>query len=61
MKLMIHAETILFALSYIETLRVLMEHANKDESRAQLFEDYYNLVTPRFAEIYADWSIRRSA
>lgn len=57
MKLMVHAETILFALSYIETLRVLMEHANKDSSRSQLFEDYHKLVTPRFAEIYTDWSM----
>lgn len=57
-KLMVHAETILDALSYIETLRVLMKHANKDDSRAKLFQDYYNLVKPRFAAIYTDWSVR---
>jgi alkylation response protein AidB-like acyl-CoA dehydrogenase len=58
MKLMVHAETILFALSYIEVLRVLMKHANKDDSRIQLFNDYYKLVKPRFAGIYEDWSLR---
>jgi 3-(methylthio)propanoyl-CoA dehydrogenase len=58
MKLMIHAETIMFALSYIEVLRVLMKHANKDDSRVELFNDYYKLVKPRFAAIYSDWSLR---
>ena len=57
-KLMIHAETIAQALSYIETLRVLMKHANKDDSRSDLFNRYYKLVSPRFAAIYEDWSIR---
>lgn len=58
MKLMVHAETIMFSLSYIEVLRVLQQHATKDESRAQLFEDYYKLIKPRFAAIYEDWSLR---
>jgi hypothetical protein len=58
MKLMVHAETIMYSLSYIETLRVLMLHANKDESRQELFKDYYKLVRPRFAAIYEDWSLR---
>lgn len=58
MKLMVHAETIMYALSYIETLRVLMNHANKDTSRAALFDNYYKLVKPRFAHIYEDWSLR---
>jgi alkylation response protein AidB-like acyl-CoA dehydrogenase len=58
MKLMVHAETIMYSLSYIETLRVLMLHANKDESRQDLFKDYYKLVRPRFAAIYEDWSLR---
>ncbi|MDP7320035.1 MAG: acyl-CoA dehydrogenase family protein [Bacteriovoracaceae bacterium] len=58
MKLMVHAETIMYALSYIEVLRVLMKHANQDESRAELFHDYYRLVKPRFAAIYEDWSLR---
>lgn len=55
MKLMIHAETITQALSYIETLRVLQSHANKDSSRQDLFNRYYKLVKPRFAAIYEDW------
>jgi alkylation response protein AidB-like acyl-CoA dehydrogenase len=58
MKLMVHAETIMYSLSYIETLRVLMLHANKDDSRKELFQDYYKLVRPRFAGIYEDWSLR---
>ncbi len=58
MKLMVHAETIMYALSYIETLRVLMKHANKDKARATLYNDYSMLVAPRFAGIYTDWSIR---
>lgn len=58
MKLMVHAETILFALSYIETLRVLMKHANMEDARIELFQNYYKLVKPRFAAIYTDWSIR---
>ena len=55
MKLMIHAETITQALSYIETLRVLQSHANKDSSRQDLFNRYHKLVKPRFAAIYEDW------
>ncbi len=58
MKLMVHAETIMYALSYIEVLRVLMKHANKNQERAELFHDYYKLVRPRFAAIYEDWSLR---
>ncbi len=54
-KLMIHAETIAEGLSYLETLRVLMKHANQDDSRVNLFERYYKLVSPRFARIYDDW------
>ncbi|MCT4641789.1 MAG: acyl-CoA dehydrogenase family protein [Bacteriovoracaceae bacterium] len=54
-KLMIHAETITQALAYIETLRVLMEHAKIDNSREDLFNRYYKLVAPRFAAIYEDW------
>jgi alkylation response protein AidB-like acyl-CoA dehydrogenase len=54
-KLMIHAETIAMALSFIETLRVLQKHANKDSSRQDLFDRYHKLVAPRFASIYEDW------
>jgi alkylation response protein AidB-like acyl-CoA dehydrogenase len=55
MKLTIHAETIAMALSFIETLRVLQIHANKDASRQDLFDRYSKLVAPRFAGIYEDW------
>ena len=54
-KLMVHAETITQALSYIETIRVLAKHAEKDESRADLFNRYVKLVAPRFAAVYEDW------
>ena len=37
--LMIHAETLCAALSYMETLRVLCEHATTDEERSDLFSD----------------------
>ncbi|TDJ03765.1 MAG: hypothetical protein E2O68_09410, partial [Deltaproteobacteria bacterium] len=56
--LMEHAETLCQASSYMETLRVLAEHANKDESRADLFYRYKRLVTPRIKAIYCDWDIR---
>lgn len=55
-KLMVHAETLTQALSYMETLRVLCEHANKDKARADLFFRYQKLVTPRLEAIYSDWS-----
>ena len=55
MKLMIHAETIALAMSYIETLRVLQIHANKDSSRQDLFNRYAKHVAPRFASVYEDW------
>ena len=55
-KLMAHAETLTQALSYMETLRVLCEHANKDKARADLFYRYQKLVTPRLEGIYADWN-----
>ncbi|MDH5580351.1 MAG: acyl-CoA/acyl-ACP dehydrogenase [Bdellovibrionales bacterium] len=57
-KLMTHAETLCQALSYTETLRVLCDHANQDQQRVKLFNDYYTLVYPRLEAIYADWSIR---
>ncbi len=55
-KLMAHAETLTQALAYMETLRVLCEHANIDKNRADLFFRYKRLVTPRLEAIYADWS-----
>ncbi len=57
-ELMIHAETICWALCYTETLRVLCDHANKDESRVDLFKRYHRLVEPRLEAIYKDWEIR---
>lgn len=57
-ELMTHAETICWALSYTETLRVLCHHANLDEERAELFNDYLTLVEPKLCAIYKDWEIR---
>ncbi len=56
-RLMTHAETLCQAMSYLETLKVLANHASKDEARGALFYRYLKLVTPRFAAIYADWKI----
>jgi len=56
--LMEHAETLCQASVYMETLRVLAEHANKDQSRSKLFYKYKTLVTPRLKAIYCDWDIR---
>lgn len=56
--LMEHAETLCQALSYMETLRVLCHHADKDQSRADLFHRYYRLIMPRMEAIFTDWEIR---
>jgi hypothetical protein len=56
--LMIHAETLCQALSYMETLRVLCDHANKDANRSELFHKYLKIVQPRLEGIYTDWAIR---
>lgn len=56
--LMIHAETLTQALSYMETLRVLCDHANKDSGRAELFYRYHKLIQPRMEAIYKDWTVR---
>ena len=56
-KLMVHAETLCQALSYLETLKVLAKHATKDEARSELYYAYLKLVTPRFAAIYTDWKL----
>jgi len=56
--LMEHAETLCQASTYMETLRVLAEHANKEETRSDLFYRYKQLVTPRLKAIYCDWDIR---
>ena len=57
-KLMVHAETICEGLSYLETLRVLANHAYKDEDRTKLYFDYKVLVLPRLTRIYHDWDLR---
>jgi alkylation response protein AidB-like acyl-CoA dehydrogenase len=54
-RLMVHAETLCQALSYLETLKVLSHHARKDEARGPLYHSYLRLVVPRLAGIYADW------
>ncbi|MBK25157.1 MAG: hypothetical protein CME70_14280 [Halobacteriovorax sp.] len=56
--LMEHAETLCQALSYMETLRVLAEHADKDSSRSKLFHRYKLLIEPRLEAIYTDWKLR---
>jgi hypothetical protein len=54
-RLMIHAETLCQAISYIETLRVLSAHTAIDSSREDLFNRYAKLVAPRFEAIFSDW------
>ncbi|MDC1174284.1 acyl-CoA dehydrogenase family protein [Bacteriovoracaceae bacterium] len=58
--LMEHAETLCQALCYMETLRVLCDHANKDSSRKALFDRYLRLVKPRLEAIYTDWDLRKA-
>ena len=53
--LMIHAETITQAQSYIETLEVLSRHADMDASREILCSNYINLIQPRLKAIYETW------
>ncbi len=55
--LMMHAETLQQALSYIEVLSILAQHAEKDAPRADLFYRYQRLVQPRLAGIYTDWKL----
>lgn len=55
--LMTHAETLCQALCYLETMRVLTDHADKDESRVDLLKRYRKLVAPRLAGIYTDWRL----
>ena len=57
-ELMTHAETLCQAMCYLETVRVLCDHANKDESRVELFERYTKIIEPRLEAIYKDWEIR---
>jgi len=57
-KLMVHAETLIQALSYIETLRVLSVHSKNNPKYKKLFRDYHDLVYPRLQGIYSDWDLR---
>jgi alkylation response protein AidB-like acyl-CoA dehydrogenase len=57
-KLMVHAETLIQALSYIETLRVLSVHSKNEPKYKKLFQDYHDLIYPRLQAIYCDWEIR---
>lgn len=57
-ELMTHAETLCQALSYMETVRVLAIHGEKDSTRIDLFKRYVRLVTPRLEAIYIDWDLR---
>lgn len=57
-ELMTHAETLTQALSYMETLRVLAIHVQKDKSRSELFANYKLLIKPRLSAIYEDWELR---
>ena len=59
-RLMTHAESICEGLSYLETLRVLAQHALKDDKRTKLYFDYKSLVLPRLVRIYNDWELRSS-
>lgn len=56
--LMEHAETLCQALCYMETLRVLCSHSNKDKERVVLFNRYRKVVCPRLEAIYKDWELR---
>ncbi|MBF0299025.1 MAG: acyl-CoA dehydrogenase family protein [Oligoflexia bacterium] len=55
--LMTHAETICQSLSYLETLKVLATHAEKDFSRENLFNGYCKIIIPRLAYIYSSWKM----
>lgn len=56
--IMAQGETLCQALAYMETLRVLGEHAQKDASRKDLYFRYERLILPRMESIYKDWSLR---
>lgn len=56
-RLMTHAETLCQAMSYRETLKVLAQHATKDDSRSSLYFSYLKLVKPRLQAIYTDWNL----
>lgn len=55
--LMPHAETVTEALSYVETLAILADHAQKDQSRQAHFDDYEKLIRPRMKALMLSWKI----
>lgn len=55
-KLMENAETLCQALSYLETLKLLAKHANRDDSRKDLYFRYLKLINPRLSGIYTEWA-----
>lgn len=57
-KILIHAESIAQGLTFMETLRVLAQHADIEASRSNLFDRYLRLTLPRLEAIYKDWEIR---
>jgi alkylation response protein AidB-like acyl-CoA dehydrogenase len=57
-RVMVHAETLCQALSFLEIVKVLGKQAQKDPSRKELFQRYLLLAKPRLAAIYQDWEIR---
>lgn len=59
-KLMIHAETLCYAMSYLECMRVLVTNVGKDDKYLDLFKRYHNLVKPRLEAIYTDWKTTRA-
>lgn|GEM_PF-807027 len=56
--LMEHAETLCQASAYFEVMRVLVDHANTDKERADLYFRYSRLVDSRLEGIYRDWVVR---
>ncbi len=59
-RLMVHAETLCQAMSYLETLAVLSRQATRHPERSDLYFRYRALVYPRLQAIYADWQNPRS-
>ena len=60
-KLMVHAETLCQASAYMETLRVLVDHSYKEDSRKDHYFKYARLVKPRLESIYKDWELMSSS
>lgn len=54
-KFTIHAESICQSLAYLETLKVLADHARLQNSRSKLMYDYLKIIHPRLMAIFDDW------